>query len=129
MRSKLLQGALLSAISVLAGLVILEIVVRLMFGSPWPEKLPVVRVQPDADIGWRMVPGDFHYTYEHPVQLNALGFRGPEMEPKILEPKSHHEIPIRLLCDFWQFYHRQSEQNRCLHSQRCERSLRKDVRL
>ncbi len=82
MRSKLLQGALLSAISVLAGLVILEIVVRLMFGSPWPEKLPVVRIQPDPDIGWRMVPADFHYTYEHPVQLNALGFRGPEVEPK-----------------------------------------------
>lgn len=62
--------------------VALEIATRLLAGAPWPEKMPLVRVQPDEDLGWRMVPDDFHYTYEHPVQLNSLGFRGPEVERK-----------------------------------------------
>jgi hypothetical protein len=31
--------------------------------------------------GWEMVPG-LHYTYTHPVRVNALGLRGPELEAR-----------------------------------------------
>jgi hypothetical protein len=69
--------------SVLAGFAILEILARLFTGAPWPEQLPVVRYRPDPDVGWLMVPNDFHYTYSFPVQLNSLGFRGPEVAVKL----------------------------------------------
>jgi lysophospholipase L1-like esterase len=60
----------------------MEVAIRVFVGSPWPERMPLVRVKADPGTGWRMLPGDFHYTYDIPVQLNGLGFRGPEPGPK-----------------------------------------------
>lgn len=42
----------------------------------------MVRVKADPDVGWIMLPHDFHHTYTIPVQLNSLGFRGPEVPEK-----------------------------------------------
>lgn len=56
-----------------------EGLVRWMVGTPWPERLPLLEVEADLELGFRMVAGHFHYTYQEPVQLNTLGFRGPEV--------------------------------------------------
>lgn len=72
----------LAGLSVLVSCVILEVIARISTGAPWPERLPVVRVKADPDVGWIMLPHDFHYTYTIPVQLNSLGFRGPEVPEK-----------------------------------------------
>jgi|CXWL01.1.fsa_nt_gi hypothetical protein len=69
--------------SIIITLALAEILVRMVLGSPWPERLPLVRVMPDEEIGWRMIPGDSHYTYDIPVKLNANGFRGPEVKSKL----------------------------------------------
>ena len=59
-----------------------EIEIRLLVGTPRPERLPLARVVPHPELGWTMMPGDLHYTYDIPVKLNALGFRGPEVGAK-----------------------------------------------
>ncbi len=58
-----------------------EILVRLLIGSPLPERLPILEIQANPRRGWEMVPGE-HYTYQHPVHVNDLGLRGPEIEEK-----------------------------------------------
>ena len=58
------------------------------------EKLPLVRVKADPDLGWAMLQNDVHYTYDIEVRLNSLGFRGPE-----LERKANNEYRILALGD------------------------------
>ena len=79
-----LSGILISLLaSTLVVLVIAEFAVRATQGVPMPEKMPLVRVKADPDLGWVMLPNDVHYTYEIEVRLNSLGFRGPEVERKV----------------------------------------------
>ncbi len=59
-----------------------EIAVRLVVGSPLPERLPLVQVEPHPRRAWTMTPHHDHYTYQHPVRVNALGLRGGEVEAK-----------------------------------------------
>src|SRR5207247_9190986 len=59
-----------------------ELEIRMLVGAPRPERLPLARVVPHPELGWAMVPGDLHYTYDIPVKLNALGFRGPDVDAK-----------------------------------------------
>jgi lysophospholipase L1-like esterase len=73
---------LVVALSLLAGLAALEVVVRVRHGTPMRERLPLMRVRANAHRGWEMVPGEEHYTYEHRVRVNALGLRGPEVGAK-----------------------------------------------
>lgn len=61
---------------------ILEASVRLTIGVPLPERLPLLRVKPDPVLGYRPLPFDIHYGYDQKVELNALGLRGPAVEPK-----------------------------------------------
>jgi lysophospholipase L1-like esterase len=72
----------IQCIGILVSLAIPELVVRAIEGAPWPEQLPLVRVKADPDVGWLMIPNDVHYTYTFRVQLNSLGFRGPEVPEK-----------------------------------------------
>lgn len=58
-----------------------EFAVRLLVGTPLAERLPLMAVRANPFRGWEMVPGE-HYTYQHRVQVNALGLRGPELGPK-----------------------------------------------
>jgi hypothetical protein len=44
--------------------------------------LPILMMQSNPARGWMMVPGETHYTYHHPVHVNALGLRGREVGPK-----------------------------------------------
>jgi lysophospholipase L1-like esterase len=74
--------------------IVLESAARMIAGVPLEEKLPLSRVVPDADIGWVMRPSDEHYTYEHPVKLNRLGFRDSE-----IREKQPHEYRILALGD------------------------------
>jgi lysophospholipase L1-like esterase len=78
------------SISVVAGLLLGEVVVRMLFEAPIPERLPILEVQANEFRGWSMVPED-HYTYQHPVAMNSLGLRGPELGPKSAGTK-------RILC-------------------------------
>ena len=59
--------------------IVLEFLARSVAGAPLKEKLPLLSVRADPDIGWVMVPSDRHYTYENPVKLNELGFRDTEI--------------------------------------------------
>lgn len=81
MRNFILTSVLLLAILLVSSLV-LKIGARIAVGSSWPDRLPLVRVMSDPDLGWAMVRGDEHYTYHHKVKLNQLGFRGPEVSKK-----------------------------------------------
>ncbi|MGR9053551.1 MAG: SGNH/GDSL hydrolase family protein [Gammaproteobacteria bacterium] len=67
---------------IIAGVILVEIILRLVLPVPWQEKFPPSKVRPDPDIGWTMLPGDIHYTYDKLVRLNRLGFRGPEVAEK-----------------------------------------------
>ena len=58
-----------------------EVAARAALGSPWPEREPLMMVRANQRRGWEMVPG-LHYTYTHPVRINALGLRGPELEAR-----------------------------------------------
>lgn len=82
MRPRFLGILVLLLCSTVVSLLVAEIAVRVTWGTPMPEKLPLVRVKPDPDLGWVMLPNDVHYTYEIEVRLNALGFRGSEVERK-----------------------------------------------
>ena len=77
-----LGNVLLLVVSLLFSLVFTEVIIRVVIGAPQPERMPLVRVKADPDLGWAMLPGDFHYTYQAPVQLNSIGFRGPEPGPR-----------------------------------------------
>lgn len=72
--------ALVLAIA-LAGFAVGEAWVRARVGAPLPERLPLMAVRANKLRGYEMVEG-LHYTYEHPVHVNALGLRGPELAPK-----------------------------------------------
>lgn len=54
---------------------------RLRFGSPLVERLPIVRIEEHPLRGWAMLPDEDHYTYQHLVEINSLGLRGPEPSP------------------------------------------------
>jgi hypothetical protein len=68
-------------LSLFAGLVVAEIAVRVLVGSPLSERLPIMEMQSNPHRGWQMVPGKDHYTYHHLVRVNEHGFRGPPIEP------------------------------------------------
>jgi len=61
------------------GLALAELAVRLSLGAPLTEQFPLMRIQANPHRGWGMVPGEDHTTYHHPVSINALGLRGPEV--------------------------------------------------
>jgi hypothetical protein len=69
-------------VSAAIGFALLEGLVRWKIGSPLEQRLPLVRVKADSEAGWRMLPNDQHYTYQHLVQLNSFGFRSPEPQAK-----------------------------------------------
>lgn len=77
-----LKASLTVLLSSCITLLVLEVVLRVTAGAPWPEELPLIRVRPNPRMGWTMVPNDIHYTYMHRVKLNSLGFRGPEIVKK-----------------------------------------------
>jgi hypothetical protein len=69
------------ALALLASLLVGEILVRVVVGVPFSERLPVLFMRANPSRGWEMVPGT-HYTYHHPVHVGELGLRGPELEAK-----------------------------------------------
>jgi lysophospholipase L1-like esterase len=72
----------LACVSGLVGFGLVELGLRAKHGVPLPERLPILEVRANALRGWEMTPSVTHYTYLHPVRVNALGLRGPEVEPK-----------------------------------------------
>ena len=87
-RQKLL--AVLIALAV--GAFVAELAARARFGTPLPERLPLGRIEAHPTRGWRMLPGEDHYTYQHLVEVNSLGLRGPEV------PQEKLESERRVLC-------------------------------
>jgi lysophospholipase L1-like esterase len=79
---KTLGTIVLTLLSTVFAMILLEFSVRIIIGEPQKEVLPVVRVKPAPDTGWVMLPFDEHHTYEKFVKLNSLGFREPEVSPK-----------------------------------------------
>lgn len=70
------------ALSLSAALLVAELAVRAILGAPLVERLPLMMMRANPQRGWEMVPGLEHYTYQHPVHVNALGLRGPELGVK-----------------------------------------------
>ena len=73
--------------STLFALVAAEVVARILFGRPLPERLPILEIESNPKRGWMMVPGKRHYTYHYPVNVNSLGLRGPELGPRSAHTK------------------------------------------
>ena len=69
-------------VSLSVSLLLAELVVRLTFGSPLLERRPLMKMRANLQRGWEMVPGEVHYTYQHRVEVNSLGLRGPELGAK-----------------------------------------------
>jgi lysophospholipase L1-like esterase len=78
-RSKLRRGCIASSISLFVALFCAELFVRAWIGAPRTERLPLLLVRLNRTRGFEMVPHQTHYTYEHEVHVNSLGFRGPEL--------------------------------------------------
>jgi hypothetical protein len=81
-RSVLRKRFALLIVSTLFALAAAEGVARIVFGTPLPERLPILEIQSNESRGWMMVPGKMHYTYHYPVNVNSLGLRGPEPQEK-----------------------------------------------
>lgn len=75
------KRALALILSLALGFLACEWGARSRVGTPLSERLPLLKVRANPMRGWEMVPG-VHYTYHHPVQVNSLGLRGPELEPR-----------------------------------------------
>ncbi|HEV8111501.1 MAG TPA: SGNH/GDSL hydrolase family protein [Planctomycetota bacterium] len=91
MRGRRRRAFLVATISSAAALLAAEVVARRMFGVPLVERLPTVEVRANRLRGYEMVPDRDHFTYEHPVHVNQLGLRGPDLQPKGADER-------RLLC-------------------------------
>ena len=83
------------ALGLLVGLGICELLVRWKVGAPLAERTPLLRVEANPHRGWAMVPSEPHYTYLHPVTMNALGLRGAEVP----EAKAAGEVRVLVLGD------------------------------
>lgn len=81
-------------LSLAVSMALAEIAVRVCVGSPMAERLPILMMRANPHRGWEMVPGLEHYTYQHPVHVNALGLRGPEVTEK-----RPHELRVLVLGD------------------------------
>ncbi len=81
MRSALLKKLAVLGVSLGLAFLVAEVVARRKFGSPMPERLPILTIRANPMRGWEMVPG-VHYTYHHPVHVNRLGLRNAEIEAK-----------------------------------------------
>lgn len=79
-------------LSAAIGFALLEGLVRWKIGVPLEQKLPLVRVMADGEAGWRMLPNDQHYTYQHLVQLNSFGFRS--FEPQVKAPDEYRILAL-----------------------------------
>src|SRR5688572_13137415 len=69
-----------------------ELVVRWRIGVPLVERMPMLRVRANEQRGYEMMPSEAHYSYQHRVEVNALGLRGPEI------PREKAANEIRVLC-------------------------------
>ena len=68
-------------LSFLLAFVVGEALVRVFLEAPLAEREPLLEVRANEFRGFEMVPG-VHYTYHHPVHVNSLGLRGPEIDEK-----------------------------------------------
>jgi hypothetical protein len=81
-------------LTILVALAALEVGARVLFGTPLPERLPLLTIRANRERGWEMVPGVLHYTYLHPVQVNDLGLRGPRIAPRDQAPAEVRVIAL-----------------------------------
>ena len=77
-RRRLLALSLSGALAFVVG----EVFVRVVVGSPLPERLPLLKMQANAERGWEMLEG-VHYTYHHEAHVNRLGLRNPEVPQRV----------------------------------------------
>ena len=64
----------------LAGLLVVEMVFRMFFPAPKLRKEPQVQIMLDARMGYRNKPNQDAFEMDAPVHINAMGFRGPEID-------------------------------------------------
>ncbi len=65
-------------LSLLASLLVAEVVLRLFLPAPIVFKVPQETHVFDQEIGFRLTPGQVSYTQDKPVLVNSQGVRGPE---------------------------------------------------
>lgn len=75
-------ACLVALASGVLSLALAEIVARRVFGTPIAERLPILEVRAHRTRGFEMIPGGDHFTYLHPVRVNRLGLRGPDLPEK-----------------------------------------------
>jgi hypothetical protein len=74
---------LVCLISALLLFLTIEFGLRQTLGVPRPDRMPLLRVKPDPELGYRPLPCDQHFAYDEFVTLNSLGLRGQELTPRI----------------------------------------------
>jgi lysophospholipase L1-like esterase len=81
---------------ILIALAGVEVGARILFGTPMPERMPLLTMRANRERGWEMVPGVQHYTYLHPVHVNELGLRGRQIP---LREQARDELRVLALGD------------------------------
>lgn len=75
-------------LGIAGGLLGLEVVSALWLPAPWPDRTPLVAVEPDPALGYRLVPAQASFTYQAEVHTNAEGLRERPLErlpgPRVL---------------------------------------------
>jgi len=81
-RQRLLFTLIALGISFGVGFLIAEVGVRLAFGSPQAQKLPLETREPNKYRGWQLPANSFHYSQSHRADINNLGLRDRDVGEK-----------------------------------------------
>ena len=81
-RRRLLFALIALGISFGVGFLIAEVGVRLAFGSPQAQKLPLETREPNKYRGWQLPANSFHYSHSHRADINNLGLRDRDVGMK-----------------------------------------------
>ncbi len=81
-RQRLLFTLIALGMSFGVGFLIAEVGVRLAFGSPQAQKLPLQTREPNKYRGWQLPANSFHYSHSHRADINNLGLRDRDVGEK-----------------------------------------------
>ena len=74
MRDRTRLGILMTA-SLGVSLLLAELILRMVFGTPVHFRYPQERYVPEPVIGHWLEPGQSTFTHHHPVHVNSIGLR------------------------------------------------------
>lgn len=76
------RALIVLVLSTLVACAIAELAFRGLYGTPVPERLPLMEVRANPTRGFEMIPNTEHYTYCEHVRVDNLGLRGADVFDK-----------------------------------------------